>query len=112
MNNVGAILNGHPEDIPMAEWQRIMELNYFAALRGVQHFVQQFIAPGSGHFVNTASFAGLYPYAASRIPCAAAKAAVIAMTQNLALYLEPMGIRVSCLIPGPVLAGVMDGMTS
>ncbi|MCB2072998.1 MAG: SDR family oxidoreductase [Novosphingobium sp.] len=112
MNNVGGMLNGHPEDIPMSEWQRIMDLNYFAAVRGVQHFLPKFLARGSGHIVNTASFAGLYPYAASRVPYAAAKAAVIAMTQNLAIYLEPQGIRVSCLIPGPVATSVMDSMTS
>lgn len=112
MNNVGGMLNGHPEDIPFAEWQRIMDLNYFAAVRGVQHFLPRFIARGSGHFVNTASFAGLYPYAASRVPYAAAKAAVISMTQNLAVYLEPMGIRVSLLAPGPVMTGVLDTMTS
>ncbi|MCB2059429.1 MAG: SDR family oxidoreductase [Novosphingobium sp.] len=112
MNNVGGMLNGHPEDIPMAEWQRIMDLNFFGALRGVQHFLPKFLERGAGHFVNTASFAGLYPYAASRVPYAAAKAAVIAMTENLALYLEPQGIRVSCLIPGPVATNVMDSMTS
>lgn len=112
MNNVGGMLNGHPEDIPMREWQRIMDLNYFAAVRGVQHFLPQFQKRGSGHFVNTASFAGFYPYAASRIPYAAAKAAVISMTQNYAIYCEPQGIRFSCLIPGPVATQVMDSMTS
>lgn len=112
MNNVGGMLNGHPEDIPIAEWQRMMDLNYFAAVRGVQAVMPQFMARGRGHIVNTASFAGLYPYAASRIPYAAAKAAVISLTQNLAVYLEPQGIRVSCLTPGPVLTGVMDSMTS
>lgn len=112
MNNVGGMLNGHPEDIPMAEWQRIMDLNYFAAVRGVRHFLPKFLARGSGHIVNTASFAGLYPYAASRIPYAAAKAAVIAMSENLAVYLEPQGVRVSCLIPGPVMTGVLESMTS
>lgn len=112
MNNVGGMLNGHPEDIPIVEWQRIMDLNYFAAVRGVQYFLPKFLARGRGHIVNTASFAGLYPYAASRVPYAAAKAAVIAMTENLAVYLEPQGIRVSCLIPGPVATGVMDSMTS
>ncbi len=112
MNNVGGMLNGHPEDIPFAEWQRIMDLNYFAAVRGVAHFLPKMLARKSGHIVNTASFAGLYPYAASRVPYAAAKAAVIAMTENLAVYLEPKGIRVSCLIPGPVMTGVMETMTS
>jgi NAD(P)-dependent dehydrogenase (short-subunit alcohol dehydrogenase family) len=112
MNNVGGMLNGHPEDIPIAEWQRMMDLNYFAAVRGVQAVLPAFMTRGCGHIVNTASFAGLYPYAASRIPYAAAKAAVISLSQNLAVYLEPQGIRVSCLAPGPVMTGVMDTMTS
>jgi NAD(P)-dependent dehydrogenase (short-subunit alcohol dehydrogenase family) len=112
MNNVGGMLNGHPEDIPFAEWQRMMDLNYFAAVRGISHFMPKMIARGTGHIVNTASFAGLYPYAASRIPYAAAKAAVIGMTQSLAVYLQPLGVRVSCLIPGPVMTGVLDTMTS
>lgn len=112
MNNVGGMLNGHPEDIPLHEWQRIMELNYFAAVRGVKRALPDFLARGRGHIVNTASFAGLYPYAASRMPYAAAKAAVIALTESLALYCEPQGIRVSCLIPGPVATDVMASMTS
>ena len=112
MNNVGGMLNGHPEDVPMREWQRMMDINYFAAVRGCLHFIPKFIARGRGHIINTASFAGLYPYAASRVPYAAAKAAVISLSQNLAVYLEPKGIRVSCLMPGPVMTGVMDSMTS
>ncbi len=112
MNNVGGMLNGHPEDIPFAEWQRMMDLNYFAAVRSLNIFVPRMIARKSGHIVNTASFAGLYPYAASRIPYVAAKAAVIAMSESLAIYLQPQGVRVSCLIPGPVMTGVLDTMTS
>ena len=34
------------------------------------------------------------------------------MTESLAIYLQPQGIRVSCLIPGPVMTGVLDTMTS
>ena len=112
MNNVGGMLNGHPEDIPLGEWQRIMDLNYFSAVRGIQLFMPKMLDRGRGHIVNTASFAGLYPYAAGRIPYAAAKAAVIAMSESLAIYLQPKGVRVSCLTPGPVLTGVADSMTS
>ena len=103
MNNVGGMLNGHPEDIPFAEWHRIMDINYFAAVRGVKHFLPKFLARGSGHIVSTASFAGMFPYAASRVPYGAAKASIISMSQNLAVYCEPLGVRVSCLIPGPVM---------
>ena len=112
MNNVGVMLNGHPEDIPMAEWQRIMDLNYMSSVRSCVHFVPKFLARRSGHIVNTASFAGLYPYAASRLPYAASKAAIISLCQNLAVYLEPQSIRVSCLIPGPVMTNITDSMTS
>ena len=111
MNNVGGMLNGHPEDIPLTEWQRIMEINYFAAVRGVSHFLPKFLARRKGHIVSTASFAGMFPYAASRVPYGAAKAAVISMSQNLAVYCEPLGVRVSCLIPGPVMTQVMDSCT-
>lgn len=112
MNNVGGMLNGHPEDIPIEEWHRIMEINYFAAVRGVKVFIPKFLARGKGHIVNTASFAGFYPFAASRVPYGAAKAAVISMSQNLALYLEPQGVRVTCLMPGPVMTDVLATMTS
>lgn len=112
VNNVGAMLNGHPEDIPMAEWQRMMDLNYFSAIRSLKVLLPKFFTYGKGHIVNTASFAGLYPYAASRMPYAASKGAIISLTQSLALYLEPKGIRVSCLIPGPVMTGIMASMTS
>jgi NAD(P)-dependent dehydrogenase (short-subunit alcohol dehydrogenase family) len=110
INNVGAIINGHPEDMPLAEWYRIDELNARAVTRGVSAVLPAMLARGSGHIVNTASFAGVYPYAATRIPYAASKAAVISLSQNLALHCEPRGVRVSCLIPGPVRTGIAASM--
>lgn len=110
MNNVGAILNGHPLDIPASEWHRIFELNYFSLVRSNSIFLPAMLERGSGHVVNTASFAGLYPYAAGRIPYASSKAAVISMSENLAILLEPKGVRVSCLIPGPVMTSIAEGM--
>ena len=110
MNNVGAILNGHPEDIPFSEWQRILDLNYLAIIRSNAVFVPKMLARGAGHIVNTASFAGMYPYALGRMPYASAKAATISLSENLAIYLEPKGVRVSCLIPGPTVTAITDGM--
>lgn len=110
VNNVGAILSGNPEDIPIAEWQRIFNLNFFSAVRSNDYFLSKMIKRGSGYIVNTASFAGLYPYAANRMPYVSAKAAIIALSESLALYLIPQGIRVSCFCPGPVMTGVMQGM--
>jgi NAD(P)-dependent dehydrogenase (short-subunit alcohol dehydrogenase family) len=110
MNNVGAILNGHLEDIPLAEWERIISLNLLSVVRSNAVWVPKMLARGRGHIVNTGSFAGMYPFAASRMPYVAAKAGVIALSESMALYLHPQGIRVSCLCPGPVMTQVMDSM--
>ena len=110
MNNVGAIVNGDPEDIPTGEWRRIIDLDLFSMIHSNQVFLPRMIARGRGHIVNTGSFAGLYPYASSRIPYVAAKAAVIAMSENLALHLHPRGVRVSCFCPGPVATNVIGAM--
>lgn len=107
MNNVGGLVNGYPEDIPTAEWRRIMDLDFFSMVHSNQVFLPKMIARGRGWIVNTGSFAGLYPYAANRIPYVAAKAAVIAMSEALALHLHPKGVRVSCFCPGPVATGIM-----
>lgn len=110
VNNVGVILSGNPEDIPIAEWQRVINLNLFPVIRSNAVFLPKMIARGSGYIVNTASFAGLYPYATNRMPYVASKAAVVALSESLALYLIPQGIRVSCFCPGPVLTGLTQGM--
>ncbi len=55
MNNVGVILSGNPEDIPSSEWRRIMDLNFFAAIHGIQVISPKMIERGSGHIINTAS---------------------------------------------------------
>src|SRR5262249_37472443 len=92
------------------EWQRIVDLNLMSTVRGLAVFLPRMLARGSGYIVNTASFAGLYPYATNRIPYAASKAAVVSLSESLALYLLPKGIRVSCLCPGPVATRVSEGI--
>jgi NADP-dependent 3-hydroxy acid dehydrogenase YdfG len=45
-----------------------MDLNFFSAVHSNQVVLPKMIARGTGYVVNTASFAGLYPDAANRIP--------------------------------------------
>ena len=110
MNNAGILSGGNPEDIPVAAWQQMMDINFFGMVRSIEVFLPRMLSRGSGYIVNTASFAGLYPFASSRIHYAASKAAVVSMSENLALYLMPKGIKVSCLCPGPVMTTSVQGM--
>jgi NAD(P)-dependent dehydrogenase (short-subunit alcohol dehydrogenase family) len=106
MNNVGVIAAGLPEHIPMSEWERIVSTNLLSVVRSNATFLPMLIEQGSGHIVNTASTAGLFAYAYERLPYSATKAAVIAMSEALALYLRPQGIGVTCLCPGPVATNI------
>lgn len=110
MNNAGILHNGNPEDFPIAEWERIFNVQFFGAVRANAIVMPKMIARGQGYIINTASFAGLYPYATSRVPYAASKAALVSMSENLAIYLIPKGIRVSCLCPGPTMTSLSTGM--
>lgn len=110
VNNAGVILSGNPEDIPVPEWARVLDINLLGAVRAINALMPRMQARGSGYIVNTASFAGLYPYAANRLPYAASKAALVSLSENLAIYLEPQGVRVSCLCPGPIATTIADGM--
>lgn len=103
MNNAGILSGGNPEDIPVPAWQRMMDINFFGMVRSIELFLPRMLERGSGYIVNTSSFAGLYPFASSRVHYAASKAAVLSMSENLALYCIPRGIKVSCLCPGPVM---------
>lgn len=106
MNNVGVLIGGLFEDIPLGEWERIINLNLMSVVRALHHFVPDLLAKGAGHVVNTASFAGLFPYAVDRLPYAATKGAIVTMTEGLALHLRPKGIGVTLLCPGPVRTAI------
>jgi NAD(P)-dependent dehydrogenase (short-subunit alcohol dehydrogenase family) len=110
VNNVGVLTNGLPQDIPVSEWQRILDINLMSVVRSNAAFVPLLLDQGSGHLVNTASFAGLFTYSYDRLPYAAAKAAIVQISEGLAIYLRPRNIGVSLLCPGPVLTNIASAV--
>lgn len=112
MNNAGVITRGLPQFIPIEEWQRVINVNLFSVVRSHAAFLPGFIEQGSGHFVNTASFAGLMSYSYDRLPYVASKAAIIQISEGLALYARPLGIGVTVLCPGPVATNIGRNMPS
>ncbi|MDP2014222.1 MAG: SDR family oxidoreductase [Actinomycetota bacterium] len=112
MNNAGVITRGLPEHIPIEEWHRVINVNLFSVVRSHAAFLPLFLAQGSGHFVNTASFAGLMSYSYDRMPYSASKAAIVQISEGLALYAKPQGIGVTVLCPGPVATNIGKNMPS
>jgi NAD(P)-dependent dehydrogenase (short-subunit alcohol dehydrogenase family) len=104
MNSVGTLTSGWPEEVPLEEWQRVVDVNLFSIVRSIRTFVPHLVKAGDGHIVNVSSTAGLYPYSFDRLSYASTKAAIVALSESLALYLRPRGVGVTCVCPGPVLA--------
>lgn len=102
MNNVGVVAAGLPDAIPLSEWERVMSTNVLSIVRSNAVFLPLLLQQGSGHIVNTASAAGLFAYEYERAPYDVSKAAVVALSETLALYLHPRHVGVTCVCPGPV----------
>lgn len=110
MNNVGGLTRGLPDHLSVSEWQRVLDLNLMSVVRSNAAFLPLLIEQGHGHIVNTASFAGLFSYSYDRLPYAAAKAAVVQLSEGLRLYLHPLGIGVTVLCPGPVATNIVASL--
>lgn len=84
-NNAGVSAGGLSWEVPMADWQWVMEVNLWGVVYGVQTFVPLIVESGGGHIVNTASMAGLTspPFMG---PYSVAKHGVVALSE--ALYHE------------------------
>ena len=108
VNNAGVLAGGRPVDIPLTEWQRVIDVNLLSVVRSIHVFLPTLLAQGDGHVVNTASTNGLYPYSFDRLPYSATKAAIIAVSEALTLYARPRGVGVTCLCPGPVNTNIAE----
>jgi 3-oxoacyl-[acyl-carrier protein] reductase len=103
VNNAGGVLGqtGRPiEDVPAADWQAILDVNLTGTF-----YMSQAVAPGmkragGGRIVNISSGAGLGVSLTGIQAYAAAKAAQIALTRQLAHELGPFQITVNNVAPG------------
>ncbi len=88
-------------DMATNEWQRVMDVNvssFFYASRAAGRAMRE---ARRGAIVNISSVHAHRPHALTP-HYDAAKAAVEALTRNLALYLGQFGVRVNAVAPGPI----------
>lgn len=99
-NNVGIVEVGGPVETDEAAWNRVIAVNQSSVFLTCKHVIPHMLENGSGSIVNIASIAGIrwigFPYLAY----SAAKAAMLAMTQNMAVQYAGRGIRANCVLPG------------
>jgi NAD(P)-dependent dehydrogenase (short-subunit alcohol dehydrogenase family) len=98
VNNAGVAVAGGIADIPMTDWQWIVDINLLGVVRGCRVFTPLLRRQGGGHLVNVASMAGLI-HAPLMAPYNATKAAVVALSETLRTELAADHVRVSVVCP-------------
>ncbi len=90
---------GEPEALDEADWDRIIAVNLKGPFlcAGAVHAAMR--AAGEGAIVNISSIGGIRPNS-SNLAYASAKAAIVHLTECLAVGLGPDNIRVNCVAPG------------
>jgi 3-oxoacyl-[acyl-carrier protein] reductase len=89
-------------DCPLEHWQQVIAVNVTGSMLCSQHAARAMVAGGrGGSIVNLSSVAGLRA-SPGRTAYGTSKAAVIALTRQMAVELAEHRIRVNAVAPGPI----------
>lgn len=107
-NNAGVGAGGPIGTLQPGDWDWTIGVNLMGVVYGVEAFLPLIRAHGEGgHFVNTASMAGMVSPPGME-PYCATKFAVVAMSEGWAGQLAPENIGVSVLCPGFVNTRIFE----
>jgi NAD(P)-dependent dehydrogenase (short-subunit alcohol dehydrogenase family) len=99
VNNAGIGVNGEFQDMDLASWDRIFNVNFRGMLYGTYYVYPIMMKQGFGQIVNVSSLAGLLP-GGLMTSYTASKHAVVGFTLALRSEAKQYGIRVNALCPG------------
>ena len=111
VNNAGYGLNGAFEDLAMEEIKAQFETNLFGVIRVTQAVLPIMREQKSGIIVNISSAAGRFGYPGESA-YVSTKFAIEGLSESMVYELEPFGIRVVLVEPGPIRTNFADGMVS
>jgi NAD(P)-dependent dehydrogenase (short-subunit alcohol dehydrogenase family) len=94
-------------DTRIEDWSTVFQVNFFAAIMLARGLIDELEA-ASGAVVNVSSIAGgrVHPFAGSAY--ATSKAALAALTREMAADFAPCGIRVNAISPGEIDTAILS----
>lgn len=106
VNNAGIEIEKTIENLSALDWDRVLNINLRGAFLLTKELLPFFPQSG-GSIVNVSSIHATHAFPDS-IPYACSKAAMLALTRNLALDLAGRRIRVNCICPGYIDTRLWD----
>lgn len=107
INNAGIAVGGATNELALADWRRVLDVNLSGVIHGVHAVYPRMVRQGFGHLVNIASVAGLAPYPLA-LPYTTSKHAVVGLSQALRAEARAHGVRVSVACPGMVRTPIWE----
>ncbi|QJQ02804.1 SDR family NAD(P)-dependent oxidoreductase [Herbaspirillum rubrisubalbicans] len=111
VNNAGVARTYCFLDYPLENWLLTMNVNVTGVMLAGQHAARLMVKQHWGRIVNISSISGLRA-GAGRTAYGTSKAAVIALTRQMAIELAQHGITVNSVAPGPVETQMTQAMHS
>jgi NAD(P)-dependent dehydrogenase (short-subunit alcohol dehydrogenase family) len=104
VNNVGMGARFHPEELPLADFERVIQTGVTGSLLCAQEAGRRMIAAGrGGSIINISSIAGASALGRGNLAHSVNKGAVNMLTKELAVEWAKHGIRVNAILPCQVL---------
>ncbi len=104
VNNAGTAWGAPAEELPLAAWQKVIDVNLTGAFLFSQAVGRELIRQGrGGKIINVASvaaFRGADPAAMDAVAYNASKGGLVALTRDLAVKWAPHRICVNAIAPG------------
>jgi len=97
--NAGITRDGLLSRLQEPEWDQVLNVNYHGALRCAEAALPAMVKQGGGHIVFISSYSAIHP-PLGQVAYAAAKAALLGLTRDLASRYGANGIRVNAILPG------------
>lgn len=106
-NNVGIGSRGSVVDEDPAKWDQVMRINVTTMFLMGKYAIPAIRDSGGGSIVNVSSISAIRPRGLTAY--SASKGAVIALSKAMAVDHAADGIRVNCVLPGPVYTPLVYG---
>lgn len=103
VNNAGTAWGADPEEFPIEEWQKVIDVNLTGVFLFSRAAGRHMIAQQRGRIVNIASvaaFGAAPPELMNSVAYSASKGGVVAFTRDLAVKWARHGINVNAIAPG------------